>query len=265
MIRVLCNGRPATADDLLAPALLNYGHFTTVQVRGRRARGVDLHLERLRQATCELFGVELDIDRVRTDVRRALRDDDSADCTLRITVFARDFDPSAANACDAVDLLVAVTPPAEPPAAAMRVKSFRYQRATPHLKHVGTFPLFHHRRLARQAGADDALFVDASGRVAEGSVWNIGFLDGGRIVWPRAEALRGTCERLLQVGLEELGVAQDRRELRLADLAGFDGAFACNSRGAWPIGAIDGANLADDACLADLLARALATRPWQPL
>lgn len=265
MIRAFCNGRLATADDLRAPALLNYGHFTTVQVRDRRARGVDLHLQRLQRATRELFGVDLDAGRVRGDVRSALQEGDAADCTLRITVFARDFDPSAAAACDEVDLLVAVSPPADPPAAAMRVKSFDYQRAAPHLKHVGTFALFHHRRLARQAGADDALFVDAAGCVAEGSVWNLGFLAGDRIVWPRAEALRGTCERLLQAGLEELGVAQDRREVRLADLAGLDGAFACNSRGAWPIGAVDDTALAPPPGLMPLLARALDSRPWQPL
>lgn len=256
---------PRAADDLRALALMNYGHFTTLQVRRRRAHGFDLHLLRLQDATRELFGVELDADRVHDDVRHALEADGAADCTLRITVFARGFDPATGDACDAVDLLVATTAPADPPAAAVRLKSFRYQRAAPHLKHVGTFPLFHHRRLAMQAGVDDALFVDASGYVSEGSVWNIGFLDGQRIVWPRAAALRGTCERLLQAGLEELGVAQAWREVRPADLAGFGGAFACNSRGVWPICAIDDAALPSAPGLMALLARALDTRPWQPL
>jgi branched-subunit amino acid aminotransferase/4-amino-4-deoxychorismate lyase len=265
MSRVFCNGQPATADDLRALALLNYGHFTTLQVRGCRARGFGLHLQRLQQATRELFGSELDAGRVRGDVRRALREHDAADCTLRITVFARGFDPATDAARDAVDLLVAIAAPADPPAVAVRLRSFRYQRVAPHLKHVGTFPLFHHRRLAMQAGADDALFVDAAGCVSEGSVWNLGFWDGQGVTWPRAPALRGTGEQLLQAGLDVLGVAQARREVDLAGIAGFRGAFACNSRGAWPVAAIDGVDFAPAPELAGLLRQALDTQPLEPV
>jgi hypothetical protein len=34
-----------------------YGHFTAMQVRGRRTRGLALHLRRLEAATKELFEV----------------------------------------------------------------------------------------------------------------------------------------------------------------------------------------------------------------
>ena len=41
------DGTPATADDLSALALYNYGHFTALRVEHGRVRGLALHLRRL--------------------------------------------------------------------------------------------------------------------------------------------------------------------------------------------------------------------------
>ena len=69
---VSCNGRAAQVEDLL-PALVNYGHFTSLQVRDSAAQGLDLHLARLSQATRELFGSKLDTAQVRGWMAQALR------------------------------------------------------------------------------------------------------------------------------------------------------------------------------------------------
>lgn len=268
---IVCNGR--TADDpasgagraLRALALRNYGHFTTMQVRGRAVRGLDLHLRRLRGATRELFDATLDEARVLDGLRRALAAAGVDDCSARVTVCAPDFEPAAPQRVVDVDVLVSIAPPAAPDTAPLRAKSFRYERALPQVKHVGTFPLFHHMRAARRAGFDDALFATADGRVSEGSVWNVGFWDGRTLAWPDAPALRGTCERLLQAGLAGLGVAQATRGVRLADLAGFRAAFGCNSRGIRPVGAIDEVVFAADPGLMGLLTRALERHVPQPL
>ncbi|TYB43747.1 class IV aminotransferase, partial [Microbispora tritici] len=45
--RTEIDGRPPTADELLAPALFNYGHVTVMQIRAKLVRGLDLHLARL--------------------------------------------------------------------------------------------------------------------------------------------------------------------------------------------------------------------------
>lgn len=58
-MRIEVNGRPATAEALAHPALVNYGHFTAMRVRGGRVRGLDAHLRRLDAATRELFGTGL--------------------------------------------------------------------------------------------------------------------------------------------------------------------------------------------------------------
>lgn len=72
MIKVEIDGRPATAETIVHPALVNYGHFTMMRVRDGRTRGLDKHLARLDAATRELFGTGLDGTLVRDRVRHAL-------------------------------------------------------------------------------------------------------------------------------------------------------------------------------------------------
>ena len=264
MTLVFCNGRPATAEDLLAPALRNDGHFTTFQMRGGAVLGLALHLQRLDAANRSLYGIALDHERVRAALRAPLAATATCDATVRITVVPRACDPATRDESE-VDVLVSLAPPAEPDAEPLRLRAFAFQRDTPAIKHVGTFPLFQHQRLARRAGADDALFVDATGHVTEGSVWNLGLWDGRTLVWPEADALRGTREGLLQAGLSALGVPQQIRPVALAELAAPFAAFACNARGQRMVDSVDGRALAQIPELAALLARALATRPPEPV
>ena len=263
MNTALLNGQPANADDLRSLALINYGHFTSMQVRDRAVQGMELHRKRLEAATRELFGSELDFPSVREQMRQAVAD--NADCTLRATVFSPGFDYRNPTGSFAPEVLISLSPPSPARTRSLRAKSFPFQRPLPHIKHVGTFPLFHYRRLALGQGFDDALFVDATGMVSEGSIWNIGFWDGERVVWPEAPALRGTSEQLLQSGLRELGVGQVIREVRLPELAGLRAAFASNASGIQLIASIDETEFAMDANLSGLLEKALQSQAWQPL
>lgn len=259
----LLNGQPASAGDLRALALVNYGHFTSVQVRDHAAQGLELHRQRLVAATRELFGTGLDFTAVRAQMRSAVADD--PDCTLRVTVFSRRFDYRTPAEDYEPDVLVSVSPPSPPRTLPLRVKSFDFQRPLPQVKHVGTFPLFHYRRQAIAAGFDDALFANGQGVVSEGSIWNIGFWQQGGVVWPDAPALRGTAERLLQAGLERQGVGQVFRRVSLAELTGFEGAFACNAGGIQPIAAIDETSFATAHDGMVRLRAASALPPWEAL
>lgn len=257
------DGHPATADDLRPLALAGYGHFTSMQVRGRAVRGLDLHLHRLEAATRELFDAVLDEHRVRAAILAALDGAGVGDASVRVTVYSRAFDYAHPERPQAVDVLVSLSPPREADPTPVRVKTCPFQRPLPQVKHVGTFPLFQWRRQARCDGFDDALFVDAEGRISEGSVWNVGFWDGGQVVWPRAEALRGTQEQLLQAGLAEAGVAQCHRPVEARALGGLRAAFAANATGIWPISGIDDLALRPDPALMAQLAAALGVHRWQ--
>jgi 4-amino-4-deoxychorismate lyase len=246
------NGTPARADTLSA-ALQNYGHFTSMQIRDGGVRGLALHLQRLQQSTRLLFGHELDTAQVLAWLQLALRhagDGAIAACSVRINIFAAQFNRERPGAAQPVDVMISVGAPWQAKAQPIRVQARAYQRDLPQVKHVGTFGLFWQRQLAQQAGFDDALFVDADGRISEGSVWNVGFWDGVQVIWPQAEMLDGIAQQLLRAVLSEAGIAQQTRALRLADLAGMRAAFSCNSTGVGtPIVAIDGWRFAEDSAL----------------
>ncbi len=263
MNRLFCNGEPADAA-LLSAALVNYGHFTSLQVRAGAAQGWALHMQRLQQGTRELFDAELDEVQLRHWLRQALVQCGVVDASLRITVFSRDFDFRQPLRAVPVDVLIGVGAPAAVPATGRAVLPVPYQRDMPHLKHVGTFPLFQQRRMAMQQGFDDVLFVDAAGRVSEGSTWNLVFLDEHVVVWPQAAALRGTTEQLLKAGLDALGQPQRHEERRLP-LHGLRGAVACNATGLWPLVRIGEQGMPDSAELLALLQRALAQTRRLPL
>jgi branched-subunit amino acid aminotransferase/4-amino-4-deoxychorismate lyase len=260
---LLLNGEAASTDDLRALALVNYGHFTSLQVRDGAVQGIGLHQQRLAAATRELFGTGLDLAAVREQMRKAVID--TPECTLRVTVFSRNFDYRNPAGGFAPDVLVSLSPPSPSRTHPLRVKSFPFLRPLPQIKHVGTFPLFHHRRLALEAGFDDALFVTPTGEISEGSVWNIGVWNEGQLVWPEAPALRGTAERRLEAGLERQGVEQVVRAVGLQELRSFSGAFACNAGGIQPIATIDEISFAIEHDWMARLRAASALPPWETL
>lgn len=259
------DGVRATAEDLRALALVNYGHFSSMQVRGRAVQGLDLHLERLRSATAELFGASLDEARIRNAVLAALDAEAVDDASVRATVYSRGYDFQNPGRQAPVDLLVSVAPPHAAPLRALRLKSYPFARAMPHLKHVGTFPQLRLRALAAHDGCDEALFVSADGEISEAAVWNIVFRGDHGFVWPAAPALAGTAERLIRAGLQAAGIAWVSRPVRLAEAPAFRAAYLTNSSGIAAIAAIDGHAYAPDPEGRALLEQVLRGRPWQPL
>ncbi|MDF3291380.1 aminotransferase class IV family protein [Streptomyces silvisoli] len=237
--RIEIDGRPATAEQLAFLAGFPYGHFTAMQVRGRRTRGLEAHLRRLDAASRELFGFGLDGGRVRELVRHALGAD-VADASVRVYV----FQPEAGQA---PSVLVTVKPPAEDPDHPQRLRAVRYLRPVPHIKHLGGFGQKHHERQAQREGFDHALLVGPDAVVAEGAIANIGFFAGPTVVWPEAPMLHGITMRLIEGALAERGTPSRRAVVRLAEVASYDGAFVCNARGIAAVGRIDGVELAVDA------------------
>ncbi|SEK84703.1 Branched-chain amino acid aminotransferase/4-amino-4-deoxychorismate lyase [Pseudoxanthomonas sp. GM95] len=259
-----CGARPVDEADLRALAALSYGHFTAMRVRDGAVQGLGLHLARLREGHATLFDADFDADALRDMLRTVLAGQGEA--SVRITGFARDFnyrDPLKIVTPEWLISVAAAAPIAQ--ASPLTLKCFAFVRPLPQIKHVAMAPLFHYRRQARKAGCDDALFVDAlqpSGRVVEGTVWNIGFWDGACVHWPEAPALRGTCEGLLQRGLAALGVSQNTGEVTLAQAKCWS-AFTANANGCTPVGAIDGVSLPAAPGLQGLLDQALASQPWE--
>ena len=250
-LRIEIDGRRATAEAVWSTAS-TYGHFTAMQVRGGRTRGLALHLRRLEAATNELFGVGLDRERVRELIRHALRGIE--DASVRVYVFEADDEPA---------IMVTVKEPGDV-LSPQRLQSVRYQRPDAHIKHLATGQAFY-SRLARRNGFDDALLTAHDGIISESSTANIGFFDGSSVVWPDAPLLHGITMQLLEQQLPEFRVSSRRAPVRLQDITSFDGTFLANARGVAAVSQVDGGRLPIAAERIKTIADAYASAAWDSI
>jgi len=258
------NGTEADGDDLRALARAGYAHFSSMQARRRAVRGLDLHLNRLRAGTRELFGSDLDDDHVRTCIRHALLASPDA-VTVRVTVFSRHHDAVQRGERVEPDVAVTTSAPLPPQTSPVRLRTAEFERHLPHIKHAGTFGLTLHRRQAALTGYDDTLFTDRHGRISEASISNIGFFDDGHVIWPQAAVLPGIAMQLLQRGLTAKGIPSEHREIPLTNLTTWTPtAFLSNSISPTvPIKSIDDTPLPIDPEVTALLTRCYESNPWQ--
>ncbi|MFB7370089.1 aminotransferase class IV family protein [Streptomyces sp. NPDC056222] len=260
------NGRTATAEELAPLAFAGYAHFTAMQVRGGRVRGLDLHLARLRNASVELFGRALPDDRVRTWLRTAARAAGPADLSLVATAYSPSGEFTVAGADEEPELLVRTGPASSGPAGPLALAPVTYERYLPEVKHAGEVAKTYALRRAVGDGFDDAAFVDPRGRISEGTIWNLAFWDGASVVWPVAEMLGGTTMAVVERQLDRLGVPQRRQEVTVAGLPDLAGAVVMNS---WTPGVavhrIGAVPLPEAPSFVDLLHRAYEAEPLTSL
>lgn len=226
-VELSVDGAPASAHDLTHLALVNYGAYTSFRVEQGGVRGLDLHLARLESEAVELFGEPVGEPRLRDGIRHAVADRDA--CWLRVTLFSPEISPRKPEWQGRPSVMIAVSPPPTPLAEVVRLQVQPYAREAPHLKHLATFGLIRARRAARAAGFDDALFADAAGLISEGSSWNIGFVRGEQILWPRAPMLAGVAQALVRNGLDGVGLTGATAPVGVGDLSGFDGASSATA------------------------------------
>lgn len=245
--------------------LSNYGAFTSMQVEDGAVRGLDMHLDRLAQEASAVFGRIVPEARMRERMRAAVEGLEGRH-SLRVQLFLETITHRTPDALGEPSVLTIVSGPANPLCDPLRLQTQDYARETPELKHNATFGLTRARRAAKAASFDDALFVGPDGVVSEGTIWNIGFVEDGRIIWPRAPMLRGVGQRLLENGLDLVGLDSETRVIDRAALAGLRQAFICNSATpACPVANIDGRSLDIDPALIDRLQAAWASNAPQAI
>ena len=245
------------------------GHFTTMQVRGGRVQGRDLHFLRLAMASRELYGSGPAISELGKRFREALLAPGrhAGDFTLKMRVLPprpgyRGDDVPPGRHDPAFRIEVDVEPPRQPPASPLRVRTHAGLRACPGVKHLALDDQLAARQQARDSGFDDALLLAPDGRIGEGTFWNIVFWDGSAVVWPDAPALAGVTQSLLRAALDQAGLPQRIDAVDMASLGGFRAAFALNSTGIAEIAAIDDHVFGGDAGAGATLRQLLAGVPW---
>jgi branched-subunit amino acid aminotransferase/4-amino-4-deoxychorismate lyase len=259
------DGRPVTPDELGPLGLYNYGHFTSMRVEDLRVRGLSLHLERLARDCRILFGAELDTEHVRHLARRVAGKEPSP-VIVRVTIFDPGLELGHPGSKAEPHVLVSTRPAATGALPSLRLRSAHYERDLPAVKHIGLLGTLYHRRAAQLDGFDDVLFTDAESQISEGATWNVGFVDGDRVFWPKSAVLPGITMHLVKDVIAEMGTTSATAPVDVSNVSNMTAAFVTNvSVGVRPVQSIDGIQLADDAPILGTLRRKYLALPGESL
>jgi branched-subunit amino acid aminotransferase/4-amino-4-deoxychorismate lyase len=233
-VTIEVNGHEA---DEAAVSLLEHegwGHFTAMQVRGGRTRGLDLHLERLEDAHRDVYGRALGGEEARARIRHALGG--RLDASVRVYGYW-------------AGLIVAVREPQDMPLRPHSMTALHFQRPLARLKHVGSW-------------GQGRLRQDEAGRISEGTITNVGLWRDGTVIWPDAPKLQGITMLLLRRELTAAGIPQAEEPVRVQDLGGYAGMILCNSRGWAPVSRVDDLTIPGDEAFSGVIATAVDGCPW---
>lgn len=222
------NGKPATATDLSSLAFAGFAHFTAMQVRNRRVRGIELHLERLRQASMRYFGRAMPDDQVRAYLDLVINSGPENQ-SLVATMFSDSGEFTASETEAYPGLLVRNGPPSDGPEGPLRMMTVNHERPLPDVKDAGESAKTLYLREAVAKGYDDAAFVDRHGRIGEATIWNLAFWDGTSVIWPDAAVLPGITMGILKRQLARMGVPQRTQLITSGEIATFKGGAVMNS------------------------------------
>jgi len=249
-VRIEVNGHDA---DEAAVSLLEHegwGHFTAMQVRGGRTRGLDLHLARLEAAHHEVYGRPLGGEEVRGRIRHALGG--QPDASVRVYGYW-------------AGMIVTVRGPQDRPHRPHSMRSAHFQRPLARLKHVGSWGQDRFREAALAAGFDEGLLVDQEGRISEGTITNVAFWRDGTVMWPDAPKLPGITMLLLQRQLTAAGIPQAEAPVCVQDLASYQGMILCNSHGWAPVTRVDDRIIPQDEYFTGIIAAAFDRCRWDEI
>lgn len=229
--------------------LLGDGVFETMRAYDGRCFALDEHLTRL-AGSCALLRLPLPED-LPAIVEEVLRANALREAAVRITVTrgpgGRGASPAGAGP---PTLVVHALPIAERPEVWTRglrlASTRRLHAALPGAKTVDYAANVVARIEAEEAGADDALFVDPSGRVVEATQANVFVLSGRELATPPLESgcLPGVTRATLLHLAPSLGLSPVERPLRLDDVLLADEAMLSASiLEVAPVVALDGASI----------------------
>ena len=249
-VTIEVNGREAAQAEVSLLEHEGWGHFTAMQVRGGRTRGLDLHLARLEAAHQEVYGRPLGGQEVRNRIRHAL--DGRPDASVRVYGYW-------------AGLIVTVRKPQDTPDRPHSMMAVQFQRPLARLKHVGSWGQGRSGDAALAAGFDEGLLTDETGRISEGNVTNVGFWRDGGVIWPDAPKLDGIMMLVLRRQFAAAGVSQAEETVRVQDLARYGGMILCNSRGWAPVGHVDDQVISHDEAFTAVIKAALDSCPWDEI
>ncbi|MEF2549647.1 aminotransferase class IV [Aurantimonas sp. E1-2-R+4] len=229
MTDIWLNGAFAPCDGAIAAndrgLLLADGVFDTALVLGGRVFRMDDHLDRLAGAA----GL-LEIPVARNDLQSAMSAlaERQVNGSIRLTLTRGPGPRGIALPPDPRPTILGSSAPLTPSAmfsaTRLDVSSIRRNETSPttRMKSLAYLDAVLANHAARQAGADEALFLNTKDRVACSALANVFVLKDGELSTPPLAdgVLEGITRRWVLAHAAEFGLAGRERSLGLADLAG---------------------------------------------
>jgi branched-chain amino acid aminotransferase len=222
---------------------LGDGAFETMRSQDGSIHCLDAHLGRLHAALAKLrIPAPPDLEARLLDAAAG-----PGERALRLTVTRGPAAHGLLPRGDAEPTVVITTgpiPPPPPSLSAIIASGRKNERAAgAGLKLLGYTEAVLALLEARDAGADEALFLDTEGHLSEATASNLFLVRGGRVVTPPAGC--GVLPGVTRAAVIELGDAQEE-VLVPEDLATADEAFLTSTlRGVVPLLSVDGAAVGD--------------------
>jgi branched-subunit amino acid aminotransferase/4-amino-4-deoxychorismate lyase len=85
------------------------------------------------------------------------------------------------------------------------------------------------------------------------------------VIWPDAPKLAGITMLLLRRQLTAAGIEQAEEQVRVQDLANYDGMILCNSRGWAPVSRVDDLVVPQDEAFTGVITAAIESCPWEEI
>ncbi|HEV7882160.1 MAG TPA: aminotransferase class IV [Solirubrobacteraceae bacterium] len=214
---------PVTDEGLLR----GDGVFEVVHLYDGQPFALDEHLERMARSAAAIR-LPIDLDALRSDVAAILAEAEPADGALRLLVTRG-------------GRRIALVEPLKqlPDTIALATITYAPTRVLDGVKSLSYAGNMLASRLAREAGADEALLVTPHGRVLEGPTTSFVYVLGGRLYTPPlADRILDSITRRILFAVTDV----EERVTTLDDLRALDEAFLASSiREVHPVHAIDGA------------------------
>ncbi|ENS5608069.1 aminotransferase class IV family protein [Vibrio mimicus] len=226
--QTLLNGQLVPSSEMTNLAFSGFAHFTALQVRNKRIKGLDLHLGRLRIASMKLYGRALSDDLVLSHINLAIKNGPENQ-SITITIFSPKGEFTTESMHSEPAILIRTSPPENGPLGPLRLAVIHHERTLPEIKHVGEIGKTYYLHQAKRQGFDDAVFINKNGNLSEGTIWNLAFWDGKSVIWPKADMLEGTMMEIIKRQLTKLNIPQRCEPINLNQLPKLKGAVVMNS------------------------------------
>ena len=224
------DGAITPAEEALIPVadeglLRGDGGFEVLRVYGGRPFALDDHFARLGR-TCAGLRLEADLDALRREALALVERAGEPESLLRLVVTR-----------GGRRIAIAEPLPARPPTARVATVTYAPSRVLNGLKTLSYAGNMLAGRLAKEQGADEALFITPHGRVLEGPTWTFFWVRDGRLLTP--PLTEGILDSITRARLlEELDVTE--APCTLDDVRAAEEAFIASSvREVMPIAAVD--------------------------